>query len=204
MALLFEPIELLERLAALTPRPLINLVRSPGRPSASHAAQVVVRDLLRASPGSCTAPRWYWGRRGAPPTAACFGCLMSKQTRSERELISTVAGMVNRRRSHVRVRERVQGLRERGRCRLLGPRRTLVTEGRRAGRRAGRWLRRTKGECPFVPPTFPGDSGHRRKRAPYVACRDPREHDQPRRHDPAHGHRIGDREAEWPGDLHRL
>src|SRR5262249_36270432 len=80
--------------------------------------------------------------------------LTSEKTRSERELISTVAGMVNRRRSHVRVRERVQGLRERGRCHLPGHRRTLVTEGRRAGRRGSKWLGRTKGDypsCLFLP-----------------------------------------------------
>jgi hypothetical protein len=60
MARLFEPIELLERWRRQRRAHSSNFVRSPGKPSASHAAQVVVLDLLRASPGSCTAPRWYW------------------------------------------------------------------------------------------------------------------------------------------------
>jgi hypothetical protein len=51
MALLFEPIELLEEPAALTPRPRINLVRGPGRrPSASHATQVVVTGPVALQP----------------------------------------------------------------------------------------------------------------------------------------------------------
>ena len=35
----------------------------------------------------------------------------------------------------------------------------------------------------------------------HVPCCEPGKNDQPHRHDPAHDHRIGDREAEGAGDL---